>query len=471
MVADFSSIPSSDVPPLPSGVGFPWEAGADASPWLDEYESFSRMWAPRAYDGFHTAAGLWILSTIAARRVYAYLGRQRFTNLYLALIARTSMFTKSTATEIATETIRHAGLSWLLASDLATPQKFLSDLADSSLIGFDSLDEEARAREILRATMPGQRGWFYEEFGQQIRSMMAENGFMADFRSILRRLDDNPSDYRYATIGRGHDIIRQPYLALLCNLTPDDLRPFARRGSALWGDGFLARFALITPPANPTNFDRFPQGERIIPPSIMVPLQHWHQSLGLPDSKIQELADKDHRQSAKRVLAAPIQPVRLEITPNVFDAFYHYHDALIRLTQGFLNGDLDGNYARFADKAIRIAILFASLAGFERVEISHWARAQQIAEQWRQGLHALYGQLNFRKTSLERDQEDDVVAIVRRLGNPTAVEVARYIRDLSTHDTSKILDQLVEVGILQVDSHTRKQTKRYRLSEHRQETT
>ena len=86
------------------------------------------------------------------------------------------------------------------------------------------------------------------------------------------------------------------------------------------------------------------------------------------------------------------------------------------------------------------------------------------------GLACALWAIKFSENFPRTHQEDDVVHIVRRLGNPTCGGGERY-PDLSTHDTSKILDQLVEVGILQVDSHTRKQTKRYRLSEHRQETT
>ena len=37
--------------------------------WLEEYVDLSRIWSPRAYDDFHEACGLWLLSTIAARRL------------------------------------------------------------------------------------------------------------------------------------------------------------------------------------------------------------------------------------------------------------------------------------------------------------------------------------------------------------------------------------------------------------------
>ncbi len=56
--------------------------------------------------------------------------------------------------------------------------------------------------------------------------------------------------------------------------------------------------------------------------------------------------------------------------------------------------NLDGNYSRFPEKALWVAALFASLSNSLRIELSHWARAQEIAERWRAGTHELYSQLN-----------------------------------------------------------------------------
>src|SRR5207248_11561637 len=59
----------------------------------------SSKWSPRAYDGFHEAVGLWILSTIAARRVALAHGGRRYTPLFIALTARTSLYSKSTTAD------------------------------------------------------------------------------------------------------------------------------------------------------------------------------------------------------------------------------------------------------------------------------------------------------------------------------------------------------------------------------------
>ncbi len=66
--------------------------------------------------------------------------------------------------------------------------------------------------------LAAQRGWFYDEFGQQLVAMSHNQGSLADFRSLLRRLDDCKDTYVYATTTHGHEVLRYPYLALLANL-------------------------------------------------------------------------------------------------------------------------------------------------------------------------------------------------------------------------------------------------------------
>src|SRR5205823_7632803 len=80
----------------------------------------------------------------------------------------------------------------------------------------------------------------------------------------------------------------------------------------------------------------------------------------------------------------------LTITSEVLDAYYTYNDALIEMSiDGHISQDLDSCYGRFHSKALRIAMLLASLAGQTRIELLHWAYAQEVAEQWRLMLHHL----------------------------------------------------------------------------------
>jgi hypothetical protein len=391
------------------------------------------------------------------------MGKERFTNLYIALCARTSLHAKSSTAEIAIQILHQAGLGWLLAADSATPQKFISYLTTKLVDKYDSLDDDQKTWARLRAGMAGQRGWYYDEFGQHVAAMMREGGFMADFRGLLRRMDDTPARYEYGSISRGSDVVELPYLALLTNSTPDDYRPFARRGAVLWGDGFMARFALITPPEGERLRDRFPAGERIIPGELLNPLIAWHNRLGLPQVEITDVTDeKGERTGAKAVQVSSRPMITLKVTSEVHEAFYTYHDGLLDLLADSENHDLDGNYARLAEKALRIAALLASLGNCDAVTLPYWARAQAITEEWRAGLHRLYVQINEPGLSEERENEERLLQIIHRHGPATAAEAARYMRNLSSGEAARILDGMVDGGLLAVDK-TKKGTLRYRF--------
>lgn len=328
------------IPALPECAQLDPELARDVSPWLDAYIQFSRRWSPQAYDGFHKAVGLWLLSTVAARRVVLHFGGERYTNLYIALAGRTSIYAKSTTARIAVDVLSALRLSHLLAPDDSTPQAFIKLLAEASK-GMLTLSEglsdvqkeEHLAAARKRMQFAAQKGWFFDEFGQKIAGMMRDNGFMADFRGLLRKFDDCPEAYAYASIARGTDQVDRPYLALMGILTIADLQPYASRHSALWGDGFWARFAFVTPPAQASaKHGRFPVQKRTLPSEITQPLYDWHQRLGIPQVHTDEIVDSEGQGTGRyEVRVEACEPTECTLGPGVLDAFYCYHQALLDL--------------------------------------------------------------------------------------------------------------------------------------------
>lgn len=453
------------VPPLPESARFDPALGDGVAHWLDEYVALSRLWSPRAYDDFHTACALWILSTIAARRVVCHLGGTRYTNLYIALVARSSLWAKSTTAKIVNQTLREAGLSWLLAPDDSTPQRFISDLVRRAPSDWDELDMAARGAASLRMAFPAQRGWFYEEMGQKIDAMLNVSGFMSDFRGILRSFDDCPEEYSYASIGRGLDPVQQPYIAMLGNMTPADLQRATHKSPGLWQDGFWARWAFVTPPGDSNSSRaRFPEGERTIPGSLVEPIRAWHERLGVPGVDVEEKRSDDGKPDGFTAFADPIHRTAVTVTPEAREAFYCYHDALLDVVEGLDNRDFDGNYARFAEKALRVAMLLASLENDDIITLPVWVRAQGIAERWRRSLHELYAQANEPPASEAVRREEQVMQIVVRLGEASPNEVRRYMRGLSNAEVTIILEGLANSGALVRVAETRKGMVRYALS-------
>jgi hypothetical protein len=142
--------------------------------------------------------------------------------------------------------------------------------------------------------------------------------------------------------------------------------------------------------------------------------------------------------------------VRCTLGSGVFDAFYHYHDGLTDALAKNQSGDLDGNYSRFAEKSLRIAMMLASFENNNRIEMRHWARAQAITERWRANLHSLITQLNKDEPSRHRTNEDKVLAILSRASSPqTAREISQGVRGLSTAEVTAILEPLVKAGVVQ----------------------
>ncbi|MDD1775984.1 MAG: hypothetical protein LUP94_01360 [Candidatus Methanomethylicus sp.] len=108
--------------------------------------------------------------------------------------------------------------------------------------------------------------------------------------------------------------------------------------------------------------------------------------------------------------------------------------------------DMDGNYGRFPEKALRVAALIASLENNPRIEINHWACAQEIVERWRRNLHELYRQIN------EEEKEKKELTILGKVkraiiekGFPTKREIEQYT-GLSSEEVGKELDKLKTEG-------------------------
>ena len=59
-----------DMPELSSREQIPPTYSQGACSWLNSYESFSHEASPEGFEDFHTFCGIWLLSSVAARRIY-----------------------------------------------------------------------------------------------------------------------------------------------------------------------------------------------------------------------------------------------------------------------------------------------------------------------------------------------------------------------------------------------------------------
>jgi hypothetical protein len=449
-------VPSSDlIPPLPKAAVANADLARQAAPWLDEYIKYSRKWSPRSHDGYHEATGLWTLSTVAARRLAIPYGGMRYTNLYIALVGVTSVWRKTSAAKVGIKVLGAAGLNFFLCPDEMTPQAFIQYLSTvPTPNNFFELPEKEAEWYKNKAAFAGQQGWYYDEFGQKISAMMRDGGHMADYRGLLRVFDDGRDKYIYVSRGHGTETVNKPYLSLMANITPADLKPYAGTGSALWNDGFWARFAFVSPGEDDQlKTDRWPNEIQTVPSSLTNPLVQWHKRLGVPhvaviDPNDEDTDDKRKKKQSLRVEVSDTEPIVMGLPTEVFDLAYTYQDALDSIIKSNAVPDLNGNYSRFGEKAIRIAALLASVAGYKEIQPMHWHRAQEITERWRVDLHSLYRQLGGEvEVSRSRKVEDAICRQLTKRG-PLSVRDIKKFANLGGDEVSVAVSSLLEDGTL-----------------------
>ena len=119
--------------------------------------------------------------------------------------------------------LKAAKLDWLLLSQEASPESFISELARTKLPpDFHELSTPTQERMEKRLLFAGQGGWLYDEFGNLIDGMMNERSYLASFKSLLRVFHNCPDHYERRTKAHGTAFISEPHLALMGLTTPSD---------------------------------------------------------------------------------------------------------------------------------------------------------------------------------------------------------------------------------------------------------
>jgi Protein of unknown function (DUF3987) len=443
--------PAADAcPSLPVSAQRPWPT-ADACPWLDTYVQYSRTWSPRGLRRAHHAVGLWVLSTVAARRITCDMGAMpTIPALSLAMVAPSTLYAKSTTASLGIDLLTRAGLRCLLAADRTTPQALIRSMSGVVASSYGQLPAEKQEYVQSKLAFAAQRGAYMEEWGGMLSEMSRKDNAMAAFHALLRVLDDGQDSYENDTIMRGLEGLEHPYLAVLASATPHDLAPYMIEGSKWWHDGFWARFAFIAPvQGEQPSLAHPPRGSRSVPGDLLWPLAAWHKRLGIPSLSVTEL--RDSRDKGTGVWQADIGALPQEtlvIAPEVADAYDAYNDALLALViAGNVPQDFAASYGRFHAKALRVALLMASAAGEHTIQPQHWNYAQAITEDWRLALHELHARVAD-TTTLSRDemQEQKLLRYLAKAGQATVRDIKTYCHIKDSVGLGRTLKALEETG-------------------------
>ena len=443
---------------LPESARIPPEASQGACPELDCYVEYSKKASPEAWDDFHPFTGMWGFSAVSAGRVKLEMGPHDFyTNLYVVLCARTTLIAKTATANLVQRLLYEIGLDHLLIDDQLTPQRLLSEMSGATVpSNFDDMSRDEQEDVRHRLAMPGQRVWYYDEIGLLFQSMLRKGSTNVDFRSIFLKFDGCPPRYSSATLMRGREPIKHPFLTVLGTAAPSNIWDLAKRGGAFWQDGFWARFSFLTPPPDFVRTSTWGMDRLPIPNELKASLRAWHERLKEPECRLVELPDKKGEPSGKYRIDREDVPVSTcRISQDAYMGYKNYREALRTMMAANSNQDLDGNYGRLPETAMRMAVIMASLSNNNRIELRHWAKAQELAETLRKNLHELYAQVNSPDLLQESAQgartiEDTICKHLAKHGPMTVNQLrTRYLKNNSTKQIQDALRGLKQVGLVE----------------------
>jgi len=375
-------------PPLPAHVEMrsPDRAlAAEGRGWLDKYVAWATQCSPLTPAIMHEAMALWLLATVSTRRMKFTLGGETiYPNLYVLIVAVTTLYRKTTAMKLAKRALTAANLDVLLLPEDATPEALFDELAGARPANFDSLADKDKTDWFIGRAVAAQRAMFLDEcsslFGNLKRDYMAG---LAEL--LLRGYDSDGGKQRKLLKGRGQITVRDLSLSFLGATTP---AMFARSISHEESEnGFLARFAVITPDAAPlwSETDSAPD----VPWQITLPIRLLFEDVLPWHGGTKPRASRDYTSD---VVTPPTLSVTAE--PQAVRQMQAYRRALNYdlIVSGEVDETRAAAYARLGTMLVKVAMLLAAMDATEqavRIDDKHVYAAQDICERWRESLHRL----------------------------------------------------------------------------------
>jgi hypothetical protein len=419
---------------------------------LDMYLMHSLAIAPMTPVQFHESAALWLGSVAIARRLKAPLPHgDVYPNLFIAWIAPSTLWHKTTALNVARKIVYRAFPHLLAAAD-TTIEGLLSDWSGKEPENLADLSGENQ--EIWRASRDhsAQRGMVLDEMSGLLAG--AGRDYNAGMIECLLRFFDCDERYTRSTRGQGLVVVKDAYMSFLGASTPIAMYPHMAN-ERLWSNGFWPRFALLAPEDDHPEYLQSQDTQE--PTDIVDALRVLYNRLPRPQYP-----------DAPEVSSVVIES-------DAMSALQRYTKAVgyDLITEG-LDSRLWAVYGRLPDHLVKVAMILASFdwsmekrkSAAPTIAIEHIARAMEIVEGWRVSAHRTIEQVTMSDANrfLQRVLRNVISTGERGV---TLRELYKSMKDRQPFEISNALDQLVQAEEIEaIDAGTSKiggrPTKRYR---------
>lgn len=374
------------------------QQAATAGTLLDRSNAFMHQASPLTPCSFHTAAMLFAISLVIARRIHLAVSTKSNyirPNLYVLYIGPSTRDRKTTAFNVLRGLLNAAGLNYLLLPERQSPEGLLRDMTITIPPDYDTWSPEEQSTWLLERAYAAQRGLMLEEASHLFDSLGRD--YSAALLPLLLELADSKDiGPRRITIGRGRESIQNVYLSIFGVSTYGAMAPHMRN-PAYWHNGLFARFALVG--SDGTGNWQFWKDPLDYPQDLVDKLRFIAtQLLPVPSAEIKErsiLQGKETR-TVKHVEITPVSSLPIRLEPAAWKHWELYSKAvswdMLPEIPTKVPTRFYANYGRLGTMLIKVAMLLATLDTKclpITVEARHVYRAQQIVESWRASLHSL----------------------------------------------------------------------------------
>lgn len=429
------SKPDGLAPELPPHASPDRELAKTTGRWLDIYTDYAMKVSPMTPRPFHETAALFLVSVVIARRIKVSMAYgDVFPNLFIAWLAPTTLYKKTTGLNIPRRILLRDFPHLLTPQDFTT-ESFISDLAGQEPFNLDSASAAEQEAWRKERDFSAQRGLVLDEFSGLLAGAGKDyNGGLLE--AMLHFSDCDPLFVR-STRSQGRVAVRNSYLSFLGASTPAAVgRHFTQE--RLWSMGWWPRFIIITPGDRPEWQEPEPTTE---PAEISTTLKRLYRRLPAAEWP------NDHP-----VISATIEP-------RAHQVWQKYNRACQEeLLTDDLNGLLWGAYGRLPTQALKTALIFAALEWADnqpapQIEPQHMARAIVLAEVWRESLHRALEQTTVNEYSRFTER---LLRIVSQSGSDgiTFRDITRAMRDKTPTEITTQLEEMMRAQ--QIEKFSRK---------------
>lgn len=437
--------PPPGIPELPDEATLIYEHIAPCAAWLDDYIEFAQTAAPMTPYVFLEAAGLMVASIAVARRMVVRPSTTAiYPNLFMLVLADSTLYSKTTGMRIVDGIFAEAGLSHMLLPQRMTPEAFVQDLGTTIPSTLSAWDIKEQAQWLKERAIAAQRGWVLDEASRLFDSFKRD--FNTGLLPLMLDLYECPNLTREQTISRGRTLINDAYLSFFGAATPSSMHDHLQN-KTLWTNGLWARFVIVVPDSRP-DWCFFPP-RLPYPPDLLGGLRRLAYRFPMPSAAIEAASDHSGQERQAVVVRGKEEPLSAGLGAGVWEAWEQYCKALryTLLLKGDVPPALYASYGRLGIQALKVAMLLAAMDGEGlpvTVERRHFARAQHLTEQWRGMLHQVWGA---GVVTEEATQSDRVLALLAQTegGWLATREIYRPL-GIGAQEARGILEELVRGG-------------------------